>query len=383
MFIVISVLLSILVLFEKYYSKQISGLLFSIFLFILTALLTFRYGQGTDYFGYELSYDGLNPSGSLLINSLYHGELGWYVLMMLFKRLGASFAIFLGFIALTTMIATSIAIVKHSEYPLFSLLILYPTYYLTYYYSGIREGLVFALFLLFGIELLTSKKYSRFIILVVLLGFIHTVSYVLLLLPVYLVYRSKLNRKALWLVILFVIAGYAGLLNRVLLALGAGPYLKVSISIPAIVLRVLLFYIIYTLHKSLEKMDSCDEIEILLYNIYCFGFYVFLVLSFASTLSQRSTMPMKGVELLLIPHQLYLMNKGSLNTYIVKKTKSIKVGSFSIPVVLILIAIVLNVETIKNINSYLQQGDYHENLNVLEYPIITLFNKDALYHYRF
>ena len=94
------------------------------------------------------------------------------------------------------------------------------------------------------------------------------------------------------------------------------------------------------------------------------------------------TMPLKAIEILLIPIEinLFISNKRKERTLIVDRIISNKKVIYvfcctfliSVPIV----------ETVKNINSYINQGNYYSDVNVLSYPYISIFNKDKLYEYR-
>jgi len=65
---------------------------------------------------------------------------------------------------------------------------------------------------------------------------------------------------------------------------------------------------------------------------------------------------------------------GVLTTHMSKK---LRVAGFAMLVVLI-----ANVEAIKNINPYITQGNYYSWVNVINYPYITIFDKDSVTRYR-
>ena len=63
------------------------------------------------------------------------------------------------------------------------------------------------------------------------------------------------------------------------------------------------------------------------------------------------------------------------------RMKYLKMGSFRILASAVLVILMLNVETIKNIDSYITQGNYYSWVNPLNYPYSSIFNKDYVRRY--
>lgn len=386
MFLVIGILMTIFALLEVTNKIKSKSKLFYLFSILLLAMLCFRYGQGTDYHEYEVQYSYINISSSYLINTLDHGGLGWYILLVAFKKIGCSFSVFLGIISFAMMSSIIKAINRYSPYKLLSLFILYPTFYLTFFYSAIRQGVVFSVFIGYGIQWLTDKKYIKYYIMVVVLFMIHSSALVLAFIPLALFIKNK--KPTLSIIIALSIAafcGYSGILYSFASKIGLYlNYLSVSISILAIFLRCILFYIVQTLYRATkEKDDSYTRIEDVLYYIYIFGFVLYIMLAFSGTLSQRMTMPMKGIEIILIPILIAKINNrravGLLNS--LNSLHYVKIGRSSIPLAIVIVILALDVEMIKNINSYLVQGNYYDWVNVFNYQYISIFNKEDIFKY--
>ena len=386
MFVAIGILMSIFALLEITNMIKPKTKIFYVFAGILLFMLCFRYGQGTDYNAYEVQYTSLNSTSSLFINLLDHGELGWYVLLMSFKRLGCSFSVFLGILSFVMMASTIRVINKYSPYRILSLLLFYPTFYLTYYYSAIRQGIVLSIFLGFGIQWLIEKKYIKYFIMVVVLLMLHASAVVLFIIPVALVFKDKRPAKYIIAALGFmVVAGYTGILNSLAARFGIHPsYFTVSISYMAILLRAILFYIVHIMYKaSRNELNAENRIEDVMYYIYVVGFIMYIMFAFSGTLSQRMTMPMKGIEIILIP-----MLAAKINNYrkegLISRTKPflyLGIGGSSILLVMAVVVLALDVEMVKNINSYLVQGNYYDWVNVFNYPYVSVFNKEDIFKY--
>jgi len=360
---------------------------FDIFCVLMTLILCFRYGQGTDYFGYYYSYITADFSWGLFENTLSHGELGWYMLMYIADKIGLNFEAFVAVISVVMMFSTRRAIKLYSPYGITSLLLMYPACYLTYYFSGLRQGLVISLFLGFGLDLLISKKYLRYYILSVILVSFHTASVLLFLMPVLLRFKEIQLEKYVLVIIGFgVVISYFNIPGKLGALIGRPDYLPDTFSVGAFLLRGILLYIIYRFHRSnvvvqLEQFGKKDEIEHTLYYLYVLGSIFYFLFPFYALVSQRMTIPLKAIEVILIPLLLGNMDKYREiikvipNIYIPRK---LRVAGFALLVVLI-----ANVEAVKNINSYITQGDYYSWVNVINYPYITIFDKDSVSKYRF
>ena len=380
MFVLLGGILSIVAIAEINKEGNGSSLIFRLLFLIMTLMLCLRYGQGTDYYPYQLQYERINVSASLLVNSLYHGEIGWYIIMMIFKRLGCSFYLFIGIISALMMFGMYKAINRYSPLKCLSLLIMFPTYYMTYMYSAIRQGIVLSLFLAYGLDFLRQKRYLPYYVLVIVMALFHTSALVLLFLPLLMKLRG--NKPGFWIFLAFgmmVIFGYTRILNRIAIGFGALNYFKVSVSIPAIAVRLLLGLLIIRMQRIIDQYEH-DEYEAFLYYIYIAGLIIYIMLSFAGTLSQRATMPMKAVELLLIPIQVNMITRIQKVGNKVSMLR-LRFAHFSILAIPVLIIAVMNYELIKNINSYIGQGNYFDWVNPLNYPYISIFDKERIFRF--
>ena len=360
-----------------------SNVIFYLLAILLTCILCFRYGQGTDYIEYQLQFEIIDITAETLVNQLEHGEIGWFLIMLGFKKIGFSFDWFIIVLSLVMMFFTIKSIKKYSPYKIFSLLLLYPTYYLTYYFSVLRQGLVLCLFICFGINFLIEKKYIRYYILVVILCLFHFSAFLLLLLPFfYRLHKQSIPFLLLVSLMLSIIVGYTGALRIAFQLVGAHTdYLKISISIQGIILRLIVYGLIYYLYSVYK--DNCvhdNETIRYLFNFYTIGVVFFLLLSFSSNLSQRITMPIKAIELLLLPMLLYKIRFKQWVDNPKNKNLLVHFVNMSSVVSLVIIAI-MNVELVKNIYSYISQGNYFSWVNPFNYPYISIFDKDKIWDY--
>lgn len=335
---------------------------------LLTIMLSLRYGQGTDYYSYYLQFDSIDTSLGYFTNALYHGELGWYILLLFFKKCGFTFELFICLLSVVMMILLHRSFKRFSYYPLFSILLFYPTYYLTYCYSAMRQGLVLCLFLAFGLNMLLDRKYKYYFIFCLILFFLHKSSILLMVMPIIINIKIRFPFISLLLACFGSLAlSKASFMLELSNIFTDGGYMEESYSIGAIAMRFILFYIIYRLHKM---YSNYDKIENSLYNLYTWGCLIFMALSFSGNLSQRLTVPFKALEVILVPYLLYK----------VKIRVSYSVKTFIMPCVSFVI-LLMNIELYKNLDSYVEQGNYYAWVSPITYPYISVFNENEIWHY--
>ena len=380
MFIAIGLFISVFAIAEVFSNKNREfNFVYYLIVAGLTFLLCFRYGQGTDYHAYEQQYDSILVSNDIFTNQLFHGEIGWFILMLFSKRIGLNFYWFVGIVSFAMMFLVTRSIKRHSPKKLFSVLLLYPTFYLTYFTSAMRQGLVLSLFVGIGLELLIKKRTIKYLILIAFLSVIHFSSIVLILLPIVLRLKNKkIIYSGIFLSVVVFILGYFGALNSIGGKLGISSYFTNTFSFMAFALRLCSFAVICFLHNKYNKVSNVKEgLEPVLFRIYTFGFIAYLALSFSGNLSQRLTMPLKAVEILLFP--ILISNL----TISFDKTVSILIRNKTVFITFVSLTmiVILNTELIKNINSYLYQGNYFSSVNVFTYPWISVFDKNRIWNY--
>lgn len=336
---------------------------------VMTLVLCFRFGQGQDYFSYMFLYNTVDAGGSFWVNQLGHGELGWYMLNLVFVKMGLSFEHLIGFISLVMMVCVYIAISRYSPYKILSLLIFYPEYYMTYCCSGIRQGLAICLFLVILVPLLVKGKYMWYYLGTVILMTIHIASIILLLVPLFL--RLGLKKSWIYVIIsvvfsvIIVLGGIVGSLLKI--AGGSIEYVRGSGSIAGILYRIVMFAVVYILYAKSKRKKTDVFMDI----YYC-SVLIFMCLVPFALLSQRLSTTLKSVEIFLIPQLLYYR-------FADYKMHKFKDNPMYLAIVVIAVA---NVMLLKNINGYIEIGHYYSHVNVTNYPYITVFDKDKILQYR-
>ncbi len=331
---------------------------------LLSLALCLRFGQGTDYSNYHFLYE--HPAG--------HGEKGYSWLTQTCRELGLTFPQFIILFSIPMCVFTHRALMKYSHCRPLSLLLLFPTIYLTYYFSGIRQGFVIAAFLGILLPLLEQKKTLLYLGFCILLASIHTVA--LALIPLVFIVRFKIQHLLvlagiglIFGVITLVFPFGLSIINSLADALGIEREFEQSsiywLAFAERIVTCAIVIVIYSCKDTPEDMcrPANFAADVLFLKVYLFGFFVFMLLSANAMLSSRFCIVFKCVEPILL-------------SSIVHKRLRMR---HAVMAMLIALCFLM---TWKNINSYIKQGRYSPGINALNYPYVSVFNKKDILKYR-
>lgn len=337
---------------------------------VLTAMLVFRYGQGNDYFSYRYIYYRISDVAITFPNYEEHGEIGYQLLCNVFRILHIPFE---GFIAFVSILQITFLFQFFKCYQItspFALLLAYPTLYLTYFVSGIRQGLAIVIFLGVLLPLLERQSYFAYIVGTLLCITFHTVSVVFLVLLV-----SVKIRKVSTLQILTVLAWLVGCIlstpegQSLIMSLGISKlnyYLGngANISLAAIAERLLFTGIITWLYLKLCKLGKCSDRFRFAYSCYLMAMALYGGLLWNELVASRTASMLRFIEIYLLIYGIRQMRRGSRYLLIV-----------------ILVAFETFM-TVKNIQAAIDQGPYGQEVTVATYPYVSVFNSQDIYKYR-
>lgn len=343
-------------------------------LIVLTLFLALRFGQGTDYPGYMCIYEyaetALNPELGFLhyLNNI-HAEAGWKLLMVTFKLFNAEFWVVTFWIAIFTMFCTHRCIDKYClKYKTLALVLLYPTIYLTYYFSGIRQGFAMAFFYGFLVEKLLNKKYMSYVVGVLLISTIHKSSVFYLILPIALMLNKTLFGIGFILSVLLAVAMVVDpiqlIIREIAVSFGISSdyFNAIAVSWISLAERVLMMMLVVVmwLQNSNKKIQ---ERALPFLKIYLTGFLLYICLCSNSFISSRLAIMFKMAEIVLIPILLE--------------------GKFREDIKRIFVIIFLMISFImmyKNLNYYSEV--YHDNIGGYNLPYVSIFNQEEILNYR-
>ncbi len=340
-------------------------------LLLMTLFLMLRYGQGTDYSMYEWFYMAAPNSldfSSSYFGSAYHTEVGWKAMMCLLKITGVSFEAFIAILSAFMMICLDRCIKRFSPDPMLSLLIAFPTLYLTGYFSMLREGLIIAVFLGYMLQWILDGRTIRYVVVCIALAFIHTVALVLLFALFLHRFVSSANGRS-WLLLfgaLCVVFGAATMVVPPLHSLmesipGAGFYYKDNqLSILSLLERVMWFVIVvplgYKVAFSLRNnFDRRSKVLLQMLDLYVFGFSLYCLFMGAANAATRFSFPFEMLEVLLVPIVFGLAPW----------------WKNAVAVLVVCLALVF---VVKNLDSYLGQRNYYSFVSWWNYPYVSIFD---------
>lgn len=371
-----------------YIYREIDVVLYNIESVILTLMLCLRYGQGTDYFSYEKIYYRLFPAGFEITDGFkQYGPL-FGLIIELCKTCGMSTIFFIGLWSFFMMLMTYIGIRKMSGLKTLSILLLFPTYYLTFYYGALRQGFALSMVLCFILPSYVRKNWLRYGTFVALSSMIHYSAAILLIIPI--INRMKKSKRAC--IIVSLLAGLIfGLVIRCLSEYSevsqidhVGPYLQFTPSYLAVAVRILMMLIVTILYRVYSKSSlNCDSVDSM-YDLYFIGFCIYISTCPIALLSHRLTAYMKISEVILIPCLVLAIDKVAVDedTAIIGSDVWSEICLKSKRYIVFAIMLVMIVETIKNLNSYSNQGGYYHHIPFYNYPYVSVFNSQDIYMYR-
>lgn len=343
----------------EYVNNETPKRLFLFAFTVLTAMLAFRFGQGTDYLSYCSIYTTMPISiQEMSAYEFADVEWGWKILCAIFKLFGISFKGFVFAISAAEMICLWRFITRYCKHNFLALIMGYHTLFLTYYFSALRQGLVIAFFLGVMLQWLIDGKWIRYFLGVVLCTTIHTVGIVLLIPLLVCAIRISFAKTVCLVVVGLCVGSLCTIFN-------VGPFLKdtlgihyfgdASISVIALGERVLSYVIVsYAAYLCLDGEEpEGKNVYFVLFKLYSLGVFLYGVLMWSPLVSSRTIYVYKVIEIALISYGI---------------TKTRKARSF-ICAYFILISSVL---FFKNMNSYINEGEYRDT-SIVTFPYISVF----------
>lgn len=326
---------------------------------VLLFLCTFRYGQGTDYFGYEKIYESFSGD-NIFVNILMYRDLFFSALFYYANIYSVPFETIVSILAVSSLLMFFCFNIRFNRYPVLGLLVFYSLFHLTYNYSAIREGFAISFFLAFMLPLLLKEKVPiGYYLLGVFVVTMHGSAIITLLFPLL---KKFNNRKHI-----IVFALFAVVLSSIVWVLPFGALLEnrmesyvessSGVNIFAIITRLIALVPIAYINKT-EKLYK--DIS----NIYICFIFIYLVFISVPTLAARESIYLQVLSVVMLTTPLTIM-----------KSKR-RVGYFFI------LALFCGVMYFKCIDSYIQNGHYRSNITVLNYPYVSVFNKDLIFQYR-
>ena len=335
--------------------------LYFLFFVWLTVLLCCRYGTGSDYFAYQYIYVNCEWQGFLqpVASEYIHGEKGWLLLCAICHSLGIRYELFVAIIGLTDMTLLDRFIRRFCQKKVLALLIAYPTLYLTYYFSALRQGLFISLFLAFVLQELLNHRIPQYYAGVIILSFIHSAALLLLVVPLF----EKIDLTIKKIVIYSLMAVIVGIIIAITPIHNYLPYADRGISIAAISERAISLFIVLAITSTYYGKEEWNRLTKIV-NYYSLGALLYFVLLSSSLASSRLTAVFKVLEICIYSIVLRLeINKNTALTF---------------TFVLLLTTTIF----FKNIDSYIAQNGFPKETTVWTYRYYSIFDKREIVHNR-
>ncbi len=345
----------------EYAKKTTQKRLYWIAFGALTLMLCLRYGQGTDYFGYNTNYILTSSFWDIrnLFESDIHGEIGWLILCSLCRTIKLPFEAFVVGISVFEMYCLHRFVSRYSPMQTVTLLLFYPTLFLTYTMSTLRQGIVLLIFLGFMLQWLQENKIVPYLVMTGVCTLFHTSALIFLVLIAIQIFPLN-TKRMLWLLVASVATGIV--CSKVLPMISSvfSYYASRGVSLVAIAERLLsTAVILFVMHDTLEQKEN--TVPWLLMQIYLYGTLIYCLLMWNSLISSRFAVYFKSVEVVLFA------------IAIITEGKRARIAALYVLGLTVLMYM-------KNINSYIREGGYYGDVNVWNYPYFSLLNKDVIYH---
>lgn len=359
-------ILLIICTFIEYINESTPKILYYFLLVILLLMYCLRYGQGVDYLNYQTIYNvvpaSLNPA--VIQSTGLHGEIGWLEINAICKLMNISYELMIVIISVIESCFFIKFINEYCHYKILALLVSYPTLYLTYMYSAVRQGLVTCVFLGLLLRFYFEKKYIKYCAGCLILATIHSSALILLILifvrrDVLLKFKDYLLIASSWMIgFIIYFAGTAFVSSLPFIPYSVAFYINgASISVSSIAERAISYIFVAILIS--HKTDLSKNMR-MLFNVYSLGFVIYGLLLWNPLISSRLCYSFKAIEIILIANLLYYNNSYVLN-------KAVRYC---------IIILLTGTMYLKNIGSYIEQGNYKQMVNIYNYPYVSLIKKN-------
>ncbi len=343
-------------LFEFFFQKQdqIGRTLLIVNVVLITLMLCFRYGEGSDYPSYEYLYGGLSneswqgfwhykTSTSLM-------EIGYYFFAWIFASNGVPFAFFAALIAVIEAPLLFRFLDRYCKGSrCMALMILYPLYTFIYQLSGLRQGLTIALFLGLMFPLFEKKKWGAYLLLAIVCFLFHKVAILFFLLPLTYLLKTRLVEILMWI----SVAG--GILYNIYLYASDG---RLGLSVSAFAVRIALWIVMAWIIRHI----SATETETVIYRILCLDLAGYALLSWDFVVASRFYDEVRFLDIILVVS--FLRTAGRKLAFILQ----------------MIIVLLAGAMLAKNLTVRARSGMI-ESVNAFNYPYFTIFHKERLYDY--
>lgn len=255
-----------------------------------------------------------NPSNEGVVE--IYSEKGFHFISSIVKTFSDSNVVYLLSLSLLTFYFFYKFLRGYCIYPLIGFFIYLSRFFLSRNMMQIRAALAFLVVLCFT-NLVTERKFRRFLLIVLLASSIHHSA--LLFIPAYFVCRMNLSRKQILNIVLIVLLFTILIANAIVLYIVNIPELKAIIytyvdensygysaglTNPMIYYQVCLLFIYTYQERSLKDVD---DNYYTIRSMYLFGTCLLIVFNLFAVLAGRLSTVFSSYEMLILPSLLYIV----------------------------------------------------------------------------
>lgn len=352
----------------EWFRPEYERKLYPVFWVMVTALLCFRFGQGTDYVTYHAIYKTIPAYIDLSQGYIcgFYPEIGWRLLSAFFKVLHAPFWVFTMVLGFAEMLLLHRFLHKYIPMKVAGLFLSYPVLFWVYMMSGLRQGLAMCIFLGICVPFYLEKKWIPYVVSVLAAASFHKVGYAWLVLIIAGYFPVKI------MLILVGVAAAGGMVlqipavQQMIISLLPLYHVKQfllegTLSVFAVGERLFSFgllFLLYICKSRLEKEIDYEEKQVM--KAYLCGVCFYMLMFGNAYYASRYGVVFKVMECLLIVQLIQDRSR------IEKISAMIFFG----------LALLMG---IKNMNVAVGTGGYDRSgMNVLTYPYISIFNQDKI-----
>lgn len=334
---------------------------------ILTALASFRYGIGSDYFSYEYLYHLLKTP---VLNELKHSyvsnqEVLFRIIGSLIKNLGIQYQVYISIFATVNLVYVAKTCKKYSSRPIMSLFFYYSFFFFVWTCSGIRQGITLAVGMYYYLQYIENGKKTKFIIITIILSLIHHSALTLLLFM--LIRKCNFTRKSLVIIsICSILIGMLPINKFVMLFIDFPivkkivPYITIDYKISNILLfpsivRMLFLVVAFCYYNEYSKKGKISKV---IADTFILSMNLYFILKFSELTAARISIYGYYLIIIILP-DIYNMYKTKHNKFLIA----------SILLIFSSLYIAKELNTMK-----VQTGLIHPNNVVI--PYTNIFNKD-------
>ena len=329
------------------YSKVLDLYVAAVFV-MMTAMVCFRFGQGTDYFSYRAIFYAVSSFDRIV--GYTHGEPLYLFLCYIFNLLGG-FELFVFCVSLAEMLMIWSFLRRNSANRAVSLLIFISVTYIIYFYNLMRQGLAMSIFMCYGTKYIQCREWNKYIMTCIIATMIHTVSAIYFFVPMVLKFRTgSVIRGGLSIILGIIITPLlAGTVRFV------GSYDTRYIAAAE---RLSSFIVINVVYHSIYK----EKGGAWWMKLYCFGTGLYFMFLSSSLVASRLAACFKALEMIIVPE--LMKHKSRYRVLFI-------IYFFALSAVMFTHSLLGEAEN----------GGYISR-NPLNIPYVSIFNAQDIYNYR-